>query len=86
MDNNPYGSSIMDNDSLIMDKRNCMFVFALCRMVGNVSTPTTRQIRFNLDHVVANGTYTLRIALAAAQMSRLTVHMHVTYIQQILIL
>ena len=53
----------------------------VCRMVGNVSTPTTRQIRFNLDHVVANGTYTLRIALAAAQMSRLTVHMHVTYIQ-----
>jgi len=35
-------------------------------MDGNVSTPTTRQIRFNLDHVVANGTYTLRIALAAA--------------------
>jgi rhamnogalacturonan endolyase len=46
----------------------------VCRMIGNVSTPTTRQIRFNLDHLVVNGTYTLRIALAAAQMSRLTVH------------
>ncbi|XP_066333313.1 rhamnogalacturonate lyase B-like [Miscanthus floridulus] len=52
------------------------FFAHVTRMVGNVSTPTTRQIRFNLDHVVANGTYTLRIALAAAQMSRLTVRVN----------
>jgi len=41
--------------------------------VSNGYVPTTRQIRFNLDRVVADGTYTLRIALAAAQMSRLQV-------------
>ncbi|XP_021316364.1 rhamnogalacturonate lyase B [Sorghum bicolor] len=52
------------------------FFAHVTRMIGNVSTPTTRQIRFNLDHLVVNGTYTLRIALAAAQMSRLTVRVN----------
>ncbi|KAF7048494.1 hypothetical protein CFC21_057250 [Triticum aestivum] len=33
--------------------------------------PTTRRIRFGLSRVVADGTYTLRVALAAAHMSRL---------------
>jgi rhamnogalacturonan endolyase len=47
-----------------------------CRQVGNGSIPTTRQIRFELDHVVADGTYTLRIALAAAHMSRLRVQVN----------
>ena len=45
----------------------------ICRKVSNGYVPTTRQIRFSLDRVVADGTYTLRIALAAAQMSRLQV-------------
>jgi rhamnogalacturonan endolyase len=37
---------------------------------------TTREIRFTLDRVVADGTYTLRVALAAAQMSRLQVRVN----------
>ncbi|KAG2555669.1 probable rhamnogalacturonate lyase B [Panicum virgatum] len=49
------------------------FFAHVTRKVGNGYVPTTRQIRFNLDRVVADGTYTLRIALAAAQMSRLQV-------------
>ncbi|RCV36340.1 hypothetical protein SETIT_7G310700v2 [Setaria italica] len=52
------------------------FFAHVTRKVGNGNVPTTRQIRFNLDHVVADGTYTLRIALAAAQMSRLQVHVN----------
>jgi rhamnogalacturonan endolyase len=38
--------------------------------------PTTRQIRFNLDHVKADGTYTLRIALAASHKSKLHVRVN----------
>uniref|UniRef100_A0A0E0MC48 rhamnogalacturonan endolyase n=1 Tax=Oryza punctata TaxID=4537 RepID=A0A0E0MC48_ORYPU len=34
---------------------------------------TTRQIRFRLEHVVADATYTLRVELAAAHMSRVQV-------------
>nr|CAB3462958.1 unnamed protein product [Digitaria exilis] len=49
------------------------FFAHVTRKVGDGFMPTTRQIRFNLDHVVADGTYTLRIALAAAHMSRLQV-------------
>jgi hypothetical protein len=41
--------------------------------VGDSIVPTTRQIQFHLDHVVPDGTYTLRVALAAAHMSRLQV-------------
>uniref|UniRef100_A0ACD5X2Z6 Uncharacterized protein n=1 Tax=Avena sativa TaxID=4498 RepID=A0ACD5X2Z6_AVESA len=44
--------------------------------VGLIYAPTTRRIRFNLDRVVADGTYTLRVALAAAQMSRLQVQVN----------
>ena len=44
-----------------------------CRKVGDAIVPTTRQIRFHLDRVVPEGTYTLRVALAAAHMSRLQV-------------
>ncbi|KAF8707183.1 hypothetical protein HU200_030429 [Digitaria exilis] len=47
------------------------FFAHVTRKVGNGYVPTTRQIRFNLDRVVTDGTYTLRVALAAAQMSRL---------------
>ncbi|KAG2555668.1 hypothetical protein PVAP13_8NG036801 [Panicum virgatum] len=49
------------------------FFAHVTRQVGNGSIPTTRQIRFELARVVADGTYTLRIALAAAHMSRLRV-------------
>ncbi|KAF8706458.1 hypothetical protein HU200_030731 [Digitaria exilis] len=52
------------------------FFAHVTRKVGNGFTPTTRQIRFHLDHVVADGTYTLRIALAAAHMSRLQVQVN----------
>ncbi|XP_047055399.1 rhamnogalacturonate lyase B-like [Lolium rigidum] len=44
--------------------------------VGLTNAPTTRRIRFNLGRVVADGTYTLRVALAAAQMSRLQVQVN----------
>ncbi|XP_062203110.1 rhamnogalacturonate lyase B-like [Phragmites australis] len=49
------------------------FFAHVTRKVGDANVPTTRQIRFNLDRVVADGTYTLRIALAAAHMSRLQI-------------
>ncbi|GJN13877.1 hypothetical protein PR202_gb00629 [Eleusine coracana subsp. coracana] len=52
------------------------FFAHVTRKVGDNVMPTTRQIRFNLDHVVPEGTYTLRIALAAAHMSRLHVHVN----------
>ncbi|KXG27673.1 probable rhamnogalacturonate lyase C [Sorghum bicolor] len=53
------------------------FFAHVTRKVGNGYVPTTRQIRFNLQgRVVANGTYTLRIAVAAAQMSRLQVQVN----------
>ncbi|KAL6640477.1 hypothetical protein ACP70R_021600 [Stipagrostis hirtigluma subsp. patula] len=52
------------------------FFAHVTRKQGNVYVPTTRQIRFNLDRVVADGTYTLRIAIAAAHMSRLQVHVN----------
>ncbi|XP_066362260.1 uncharacterized protein [Miscanthus floridulus] len=51
-------------------------------VVGNNETtrtnivPTTWQIRFHLDRVVADGTYTLRIALAASHMSNLKVQVN----------
>lgn len=38
--------------------------------------PTTWQIRFSLDRVVADGTYTLRIALASSEMCRLQVQVN----------
>lgn len=48
-----------------------------CRKVGDGRyAATTREIRFTLDHVAADGTYTLRVALAAAQMSRLQVRVN----------
>jgi rhamnogalacturonan endolyase len=50
-----------------------MLVLHECRKVGNRYVPTTRQIRFELGRVVADGNYTLRIAVAAAQLSRLQV-------------
>nr|CAB3462962.1 unnamed protein product [Digitaria exilis] len=52
------------------------FFAHVTRKVGNGYVPTTRQIRFNLDRVVTDGTYTLRVALAAAQMSRLQVQVN----------
>ncbi|KAL6641955.1 hypothetical protein ACP70R_020136 [Stipagrostis hirtigluma subsp. patula] len=52
------------------------FFAHVTRKVGDDIVPTTRHIRFNLDRVVPGGTYTLRIALAAAHMSRLQVHVN----------
>ncbi|XP_066341864.1 uncharacterized protein [Miscanthus floridulus] len=46
------------------------------RKVGQVAVPTTWQIRFNLDRVVADGDYTLRIALASSEMCRLQVQVN----------
>ncbi|KAE8779307.1 Rhamnogalacturonate lyase [Hordeum vulgare] len=46
------------------------------RKVGDDIVPTTRQIRFNLDRVVPGGTYTMRVALAAAQAARLQVQVN----------
>uniref|UniRef100_A0A0D9XWL4 Rhamnogalacturonan endolyase n=1 Tax=Leersia perrieri TaxID=77586 RepID=A0A0D9XWL4_9ORYZ len=46
------------------------------RKQGDVYVPTTRHIWFRLDRVVADGTYTLRIALAAAHMSRMQVQVN----------
>ncbi|XP_025810179.1 rhamnogalacturonate lyase B-like isoform X2 [Panicum hallii] len=42
----------------------------------NTVEPTTWQIRFHLDGVVADGTYTLRIALAASHMASLQVRVN----------
>lgn len=48
-----------------------------CRKVGEGRyAPTTREIRFRLYRVVADGTYTLRVSLAAAHMSRLQVRVN----------
>uniref|UniRef100_A0A0D3HHV1 Rhamnogalacturonan endolyase n=1 Tax=Oryza barthii TaxID=65489 RepID=A0A0D3HHV1_9ORYZ len=49
------------------------FFAHVTRKQGDGYAPTTRQIRFRLEHVVADATYTLRVELAAAQMSRLQV-------------
>ncbi|XP_051220497.1 uncharacterized protein [Lolium perenne] len=52
------------------------FFAHVTRKVGDSIVPTTRQIQFHLDHVVPDGTYTLRVALAAAHMSRLQVQVN----------
>ena len=56
-------------------------MLARCRKkvaAGKFSTvvPTTWQIRFHLDEVVAGGTYTLRVALAASHMASLQVRVN----------
>jgi len=48
----------------------------ICRKVGQEAVPTTWQIRFSLDSVVADGDYTLRIAIAASEMCRLQVQVN----------
>ncbi|CAM0949851.1 unnamed protein product [Alopecurus aequalis] len=52
------------------------FFAHVTRKVGDDIVPTTRQIRFHLDRVVPDGTYTLRVALSAAHMSRLQVQVN----------
>ncbi|XP_066340840.1 rhamnogalacturonate lyase B-like [Miscanthus floridulus] len=52
------------------------FFAHVTRKVGNRYVPTTRQIRFDLGRVVADGNYTLRIAVAAAQLSKLQVQVN----------
>uniref|UniRef100_A0A0E0F286 rhamnogalacturonan endolyase n=1 Tax=Oryza meridionalis TaxID=40149 RepID=A0A0E0F286_9ORYZ len=49
------------------------FFAHVTRKQGDGYAPTTRQIRFRLEHVVADATYTLRVELAAAQMARVQV-------------
>lgn len=47
------------------------FTTNVTREMGNgEDAPTTRRTRFGLSSVVADGTYTLRVALAVAHMSR----------------
>ncbi|WVZ54615.1 hypothetical protein U9M48_005385 [Paspalum notatum var. saurae] len=43
---------------------------------GHGWAPTTRLVRFSLGRVVADGNYTLHVAVAAAQMARLQVHVN----------
>ncbi|CAN6372045.1 unnamed protein product [Urochloa humidicola] len=58
------------------DESKDWFFTHVIRKVGQDSVPTTWQVRFNLDKVVADGTYTLRIALAAAERCRLQVQVN----------
>ncbi|XP_044978869.1 probable rhamnogalacturonate lyase B [Hordeum vulgare subsp. vulgare] len=51
--------------------KDWFFAHVTRKMSNGVDAPTTRRIRFGLSRVVADGTYTLRVALAAAHMSRL---------------
>ncbi|KAI4979141.1 hypothetical protein ZWY2020_015894 [Hordeum vulgare] len=53
------------------------FFAHVTRKTGNgENAPTTQRIQFNLPRVAADGTYTLRIALAAAHMSKLKVQVN----------
>ncbi|CAN6381333.1 unnamed protein product [Urochloa humidicola] len=52
------------------------FFAQVTRKVGQESVPTTWQIRFNLDRVIADDTYTLRVALAASERCRLQVQVN----------
>ncbi|KAL5224872.1 hypothetical protein ABZP36_011511 [Zizania latifolia] len=52
------------------------FFAHVTRKEGDGYAPTTRQVRFTLHHVVPDGVYTLRIALAAAHMSRVQVRVN----------
>lgn len=59
------------------DESKDWFFAHVTRKVGQVAVPTTWQIRFSLDRVVADDdTYTLRISLAASQMCRLQVQVN----------
>ncbi|KAF7053263.1 hypothetical protein CFC21_061236 [Triticum aestivum] len=51
--------------------KDWFFAHVTRKMSNGSDAPTTRRIRFGLSRVVADGTYTLRVALAAAHMSRL---------------
>uniref|UniRef100_M8CMB7 Rhamnogalacturonan lyase domain-containing protein n=1 Tax=Aegilops tauschii TaxID=37682 RepID=M8CMB7_AEGTA len=51
--------------------KDWLFAHVTRKMSNGSDAPTTRRIRFGLSRVVADGTYTLRVALAAAHMSRL---------------
>ncbi|KAF8652226.1 hypothetical protein HU200_062861 [Digitaria exilis] len=52
------------------------FFAQVTRKVGQDTVPTTWQIRFSLNPVAADSTYTLRIALAASQTCRLQVQVN----------
>ena len=74
----------VENGDLVFTVGKSPFAHVTRRIVvvGNNETtrtnivPTTWQIRFHLDRVVADGTYTLRIALAASHMSNLKVQVN----------
>ncbi|GJM88087.1 hypothetical protein PR202_ga04112 [Eleusine coracana subsp. coracana] len=75
-----YAELYPENDPVFIvgesDPSKDWFFAHVTRKVGNKVVPTTRHIRFNLDHVVPDGTYILRVALAAAHMSTLQVHVN----------
>ncbi|KAJ1274020.1 hypothetical protein BS78_05G031500 [Paspalum vaginatum] len=52
------------------------FAHVTRKVAGGGSAPTTRLVRFSLGRVAADGNYTLRVAVAAAQMARLQVHVN----------
>ncbi|CAO2144212.1 unnamed protein product [Urochloa humidicola] len=58
------------------DESKHWFFTHVTSQVGQDSVPTTWQVQFNLDKVVSEGTYTLRIALAAAERCRLQVQVN----------
>nr|TKW00819.1 hypothetical protein SEVIR_8G137000v2 [Setaria viridis] len=58
------------------DESKDWFFAQVTRKVGQDTVPTTWQVRFNLDRVVEDGTYALRIALAAAETCRLQVQVN----------
>ncbi|CAL4987968.1 unnamed protein product [Urochloa decumbens] len=58
------------------DESKDWFFTHVTRKVGQDTVPVTWQIRFNLDSIIADSTYTLRIALAAAERCRLQVQVN----------
>ncbi|CAM0874373.1 unnamed protein product [Alopecurus aequalis] len=56
--------------------KDWFFAHVTRKVGGMINAPTTRHIRFNLVRVVSDGTYTLRVALAAGHMSRLRVQVN----------
>lgn len=56
--------------------KDFFFAHVTRKVGGDINATTTRRFRFNLSHPVADGTYTLRVALAAAHMSSLQVRVN----------
>ncbi|KAG2562089.1 rhamnogalacturonate lyase-like isoform X4 [Panicum virgatum] len=75
-----YAALYPENDLVFTvgksDESKDWFFAQPTRKVGQDTVPTTWRIRFGLDRVVAGGTYTLRIALAASETCRLQVQVN----------